>query len=207
MQNHYDSATRSFSITQTGGVKYWFEGVEIIANETLTIQHSTFVNNYFIYFQDNSGVLSVSTSPWDLLIHVPVCLIYYDGTKGIAWEERHGSDRDRNNHRYLHETHGTQYISGLTISDYTLESSLANSTKFSVASGLIADEDILPLLCGQTDDKILSYELGVDINLVNLKISEMVKLGLLNLNECCIERPRGDFLKNYQPDKDIWSEC
>lgn len=72
---------------------------------------------------------------------------------------------------------------------------------------LIADEDILPLLCGQTDDKTLSYELGVDINLVNLKISEMVKLGLLNLNECCIERPRGDFLKNYQPDKDIWSEC
>ena len=128
----YDSATRSFSITQTGGVKYWFEGVEIIANETLTIQHSQFVNNYYIYFQDDSGVLSVSTTPWDLLVHVPVCLIYYDGTKGIAWEERHGNDRDRNNHRYLHETHGTQYISGLNITDYTLESSLANSTKFSI---------------------------------------------------------------------------
>jgi hypothetical protein len=138
----YDSATRSFSITQTGGVKYWFEGVEIIANETLTIQHSQFVNNYFIYFQDDSGVLSVTTTPWDLLVHVPVCLVYYDGTKGIAWEERHGNDRDRNNHRYLHETHGTQYISGLNITDYTLESSLANSTKFSITSGLIADEDI-----------------------------------------------------------------
>src|SRR5574343_623571 len=138
----YDSATRSFSITQTGGVKYWFEGVEITANSTLTIQHSQFVNNYYIYFQDDSGVLSVTTTPWDLLVHVPVCLVYYDGTKGLAWEERHGNDRDRNNHRYLHETHGTQYISGLNITDYTLESSLANSTKFSVTSGLIADEDI-----------------------------------------------------------------
>lgn len=138
----YDSATRSFSITQTGGVKYWFEGVEIIANSTLTIQHSESANNYFVYFQDNSGVLSVTTTPWDLLVHVPVCLVYYDGTKGIAWEERHGNDRDRNNHRYLHETHGTQYISGLNITDYTLESSLANSTKFSISSGVIADEDI-----------------------------------------------------------------
>lgn len=72
---------------------------------------------------------------------------------------------------------------------------------------LIADEDIIPLLRGQIDDVDLSYELGVDINLVNLKISEMVKLGLLNLNECCVERPRGDFLKNYRPDKDDWSEC
>ena len=138
----YDSATRSFSITQTGGVKYWFEGVEIIANSTLTIQHSESANNYFVYFQDNSGVLSVSNSAWDLLVHVPVCLIYYDGTKGLAWEERHGNDRDRNNHRYLHETHGTQYISGLSIADYTLESSLVNSTKFSISSGVIADEDI-----------------------------------------------------------------
>ena len=138
----YDSATRSFSITQTGGVKYWFEGVEIIANSTLTIQHPAAANNYFVYFQDNSGVLSVSNSAWDLLVHVPVCLIYYDGTKGLAWEERHGNDRDRNNHRYLHETHGTQYISGLSIADYTLESSLVNSTKFSISSGVIADEDI-----------------------------------------------------------------
>lgn len=72
---------------------------------------------------------------------------------------------------------------------------------------LIADEDIIPLLCGQIDDRTLSYELGVDINLVNLKISEMVKLGLLNVNECCVESPRGDFLKNYRPDKDDWSEC
>lgn len=72
---------------------------------------------------------------------------------------------------------------------------------------LIADEDIIPLLRGQIDDKTLSDELEVDINLVNLKISEMVKLGLLNAHECWAERPRGDFLKNYRPDKDDWSEC
>jgi hypothetical protein len=122
----YDSASRSFSITQTGGVKYWFEGVEITASANITIQHSATANNYYVYFQDNSGILSVTTTAWDILLHVPVCLIYYDGSKGLALEERHGRDRDRANHRYLHETHGTQYVSGLDISDYILESSLSN---------------------------------------------------------------------------------
>lgn len=69
---------------------------------------------------------------------------------------------------------------------------------------LIDDEDILPLLCSSIDDRTLSYELGADINLVNLKISELVKLGLLNQNEYCVERPHGDFLKNYRPEKENW---
>lgn len=72
---------------------------------------------------------------------------------------------------------------------------------------LIADEDILPLLCEETDDRTLSYELGVDINLVNLKISEMVKLGILNQLKYCPERPQSNFLKNYKNDPDDWSGC
>lgn len=72
---------------------------------------------------------------------------------------------------------------------------------------LIADEDILPLLCEETDDRTLSYELGVDINLVNLKISELVKLGILSPFQNCPERPQSNFLKDYTNDPDDWHIC
>lgn len=108
------------------------------------------------------------------------------------------------------QLHREQVISGVAFHENGL---FVNNSKYELEANifaahlLISDEDIIPLLCGQIDDRTLSYELGVDINLVNLKISEMVKLGLLNVNECCVESPRGDFLKNYRPDKDDWSEC
>jgi Zn-dependent peptidase ImmA (M78 family) len=72
---------------------------------------------------------------------------------------------------------------------------------------LIPDEDIINLLCEGVDDRSLSEELGVDINLVNLKISEMVKLGLLNSKDCCVERPKSNFLKDYELDPKDWSGC
>lgn len=108
------------------------------------------------------------------------------------------------------QLHRDQVISGVAFHENGLfvdNSKNELEANIFAAHLLIADEDIIPLLRRQIDDVDLSYELGVDINLVNLKISEMVKLGLLNLNECCVERPRGDFLKNYRPDKDDWSEC
>lgn len=66
---------------------------------------------------------------------------------------------------------------------------------------LISDEDIFSSLREGICDYELAGELEVDINLINLKISEMAKLGLLkeNLN---INVPRSDFLKNYKPEED-----
>ena len=38
----------------------------------------------------------------------------------------------------------------------------------------------------------------MDINLLNLKISEMAKMKLLNLDDAYIETPNSQFLKEYK---------
>ena len=50
-----------------------------------------------------------------------------------------------------------------------------------------------------TDDKTMAYKLGVDINLLNLKISEMVKLNKFPTDICYIENPKSTFLEDYSP--------
>jgi len=65
---------------------------------------------------------------------------------------------------------------------------------------LIDDKEIIRLLeNGFVSDRSLADELGVEINLVNLKISELYKMGKLSSSPCTIERPKADFLKNYTP--------
>ena len=59
----------------------------------------------------------------------------------------------------------------------------------------------------EQSDQELSNRLGVDINLLNLKISEMAKMNLLDIDLSQIERPKSDFLKNYQPLDDDWTIC
>ena len=65
---------------------------------------------------------------------------------------------------------------------------------------LIDDKEIIRLLeNGFVSDRSLADELGVEINLVNLKISELYKMGKLGSSPCTVERPKADFLKNYNP--------
>lgn len=40
----------------------------------------------------------------------------------------------------------------------------------------------------------------MDVNLLNLKISDMVNLKKLDVTRISVERPQGDFLKSYEPD-------
>ena len=68
---------------------------------------------------------------------------------------------------------------------------------------LISDEDILNNLGEESCDYGLAAELGVDINLLNLKISEMAKMGLLDYR-VRVEKPRSDFLKKYRPEEEIY---
>lgn len=139
----YDSATRTATLSQTGGIKYWYKGTLVTRASPLTLQHDAAVGGYFLYFADTSGTLTASNTPWDLEQHVPLVYIYYEGTKGNAWEERHAAQRDPLIHKYLHSTQGTKKVSGFAISGYTLENGTANSmVQYAVASGVVSDEDI-----------------------------------------------------------------
>ena len=68
---------------------------------------------------------------------------------------------------------------------------------------LIDDKEIIRLLENEdVSDRSLANELGVEINLVNLKISELYKMGILSPPRYNIERPRSEFLKDYNPIRD-----
>lgn len=69
---------------------------------------------------------------------------------------------------------------------------------------LIADEDVISLIKYAESDKALADELGVDINLLNLKISEMAKMNLLDIKNENIRKPASSFLKNYKPLDNDW---
>lgn len=64
---------------------------------------------------------------------------------------------------------------------------------------LIPDEDVIQLIQYASSDRELAHELNVDINLLNLKISEMAKMNLLNVNQSRILVPDSQFLKKYRP--------
>ncbi len=65
---------------------------------------------------------------------------------------------------------------------------------------LIPDENIRRLIKYSERDRDLAYELGVDLNLLNLKISEMAKMNLLDIDQNIIRIPGSDFLKKYSPE-------
>ncbi|HEO4250394.1 ImmA/IrrE family metallo-endopeptidase [Aerococcus urinae] len=66
---------------------------------------------------------------------------------------------------------------------------------------LISDEDVLDNINDQVCDYEIAGKLGVDINLLNLKISELAKMGKFN-KPVNVNIPQGDFLKNYRPEHD-----
>ena len=70
---------------------------------------------------------------------------------------------------------------------------------------LIPDEDVISMIKYAENDKELADSLVVDINLLNLKISEMAKMKLLDLDQSALRRPDSGFLKNYKPQDDDWN--
>lgn len=63
---------------------------------------------------------------------------------------------------------------------------------------LISDEDLIKVISETNDDREMAYKLNTDINFLNLKISEMLKLKKLP-QDIHTERPSSRFLGNYKP--------
>lgn len=68
---------------------------------------------------------------------------------------------------------------------------------------MIDDDKLIELIRNEKSDREMAYELGVDINLLNLKISEMVKMKMMPLDINYVESPKSKFLCDYIPQKDF----
>ena len=124
----------TYTLTITGDHDIYINGVKTTKG-TASKQITDATGLYYIYY-NASGTLTVST------VHpgfaLPLMATVYWNTvtdKGLIGEERHGIKMDGDTHTYLHYTVGTRYESGLagTFAD----------TTFSIAAGIIDDEDLV----------------------------------------------------------------
>ena len=136
------------------GKKYTFSG-----NSTATLPGGGGAadDRYFIYINNTTdGSLVVSTSVWDRESgQLPVAFIDWESgnTSSKYWvgEERHTMLIDTRMHRYLHNTRGTQFVSGGTLDGPDVAGTggigaTDASNALGVVATVIADEDIYQTL-------------------------------------------------------------
>jgi hypothetical protein len=163
----FDDVTHVFTISGTNWF-YSYQGRRVDIPTSATIDLDTAgvgfpaTELYFIYFADDSGVLTVTTTPWDLEIHCPVSLVYWNSVTGTGTgavtDERHGFRRDIQWHLWAHSTLNTRFISGLELTF----PSVGTPNQIDIAAGVVADEDIRHAIPNTTNTRIF-YETAADV--------------------------------------------
>lgn len=152
----FDPATYIFTLTGTNW-HYYRSGQRytIATSKTVSLGSPPSTGLYYIYSDATDGTLTASGSAWTLAdTKVPTATIYFNGSltpKYIMAEERHTVTIPRTVHRYEHTSEGTKFISGATLSGYTLSSDVDASKTFGISTTTIADEDIFLTLGALSD--------------------------------------------------------
>ena len=155
----FNDSTYTFTLTDAGsGWSYYRDGVRctVSGNKTLTLTGSppTAATNY-IYIDDETGTLSVTTTPWTLAdSRVPVAILCWNNSltpKYCLADERHDTTFNKSEHAYEHLTYGTRYQSGGAISGYTVGGSADADNTYALSECKIWDEDYQHTLSALSD--------------------------------------------------------
>ena len=143
------NASREVSYTLTGAeFNYYSNSTKYtrVTGDTITVPDVT--GNYWVYYDDN-GTLQYVNAFQDEIIQrwAFITEVYWNATlgKGIAFDERHGSDRVSTQwHQWTHEFIGARYKSGggLNTLDTTGDGDTDSHAQFGVDAGEYRDEDI-----------------------------------------------------------------
>ena len=165
----YDEGTRTFTITPTGAsYTIWSNGTKYVKTGSISLQHDATEGNKHYYF-DSSGTLTVSnTFGSDVILrYCYIAGLYWDATNskliGGVLNEQHGCEMPAEVHKYLHETNGTKFVSGLSLTlNATGDGSSEDHIRFAGASGRIDDEDIPHSVLSRlvSDNIIVLYRSG-----------------------------------------------
>ena len=146
----FNDGSRQFSIApKAPATSYtiYNNGVKVVKSTTeiTTLPDTTAL--YYIHFDKSTNNLSYKTTAFNFDTDIPIAQIYYnaDDNKAVYFgEERHGIRMDASTHRYLHNVFGTQYVNGLSISNYSTsgDGSADSDATVAIGDGLIYDEDI-----------------------------------------------------------------
>ncbi|MFA5023450.1 MAG: hypothetical protein WC523_00635 [Patescibacteria group bacterium] len=127
--------------TVTGNHIIYIDGTKI-SKTTASVSIAEAEGRHYVYY-NASGVLTISTTIWDILDTVQLFSFYWDATAhsvvGDISYEFHSITMSKGTHDYLHSTRGTAYESGLPIT-YTANDSTV--TTIGIGNGIIHDEDI-----------------------------------------------------------------
>jgi hypothetical protein len=142
--------TRIFTISPNSSYDVYIGGKKttnpIISPMNVTIANT--IGEHFIYFTIVAGVVTLneSTTPWNLKSAIAtIAAVYWDGTKGVIGDERHGM-RSLAWHEWAHQTVKTRYKDGL---DTTF-----TATTTATTSGNIYDEDIKHAIATQSTVRV-----------------------------------------------------
>jgi len=150
-------------ILSIASITYWFNGIKYVTASPITGDIdvlSTLVTNttYFFYFDAALGALKCNTSPFNFLTIVPIATVFWNGTNGAIAYEAHGYMRDLNWHRWSHDTIGTRYRSGLSLTKPTV----AIDNALQIESGYIHDEDLERIINQATTCRIV-YKASLNV--------------------------------------------
>jgi hypothetical protein len=139
----YNATTRTWTVLPIGpattfdifiqGVKHTFSSI--------VATHTTAVGGHFLYI-DLDGSVVVATSPWSIIHDAMLSFVYFDGTRGNCFEERHHAGRDIYWHANQHALEGTKAGSGFSLTGYTEQTATDAGNSWAIASGRVSDEDI-----------------------------------------------------------------
>lgn len=145
----FSDDTRTFTIIPNPEFQVFLKG---ILHKFSTPQSTIITNvngNHFLYFDYQDGRLKSRVDFVEDIItkHAFVSVVYWraDLQKHIYFaEERHGITMDGETHLHLHESLGSQYVSGLSLLNIISDSdgSLDTNSQFGIQVGIIRDEDI-----------------------------------------------------------------
>jgi hypothetical protein len=145
----YVASTRIFTITLSSASYYYVDGIRynLTSGAHNWTAHTNSTNVYFFYF-DNTGTPQTSSIPWDLLHTCQVSYVIFNtandggGADGIIAYELHGPSMSSASHNHHHFADGTEYISGGSLSGYTLNTDTVAGISWGMSSALFDDEDI-----------------------------------------------------------------
>lgn len=149
----FDNGSRTFSVSPNSGGGYssfsFFCRGKLYTKST--IQSVSILNNeglHYFYF-DADGVLRTTSSfSLDIIYkEAYVSYVYWNASNGTSLfvaDERHGCVMDSHTHARIHQESGAVYVSGMSLSSFTLDGDASSHLHqtFAFGSGVFRDEDI-----------------------------------------------------------------
>lgn len=132
----FNSGSLTFTIAPTAVNFPVYSAGQLFYKTAESIVISNTVGLHYIYYV-NGVTLAESMTAWDIAsANVPIATVFWNGTTGYLYDERHGIQMDGRTHEYLHETVGARFALGL---DLTIAADCLTHT---ISLGEWYDDDI-----------------------------------------------------------------